>query len=625
MADQWGIDAEYENADGELTRISPDTIEALRDIIGRPPAGRSPVLVVRPGQREAVGPAQLVLEDGAELDVVDRLPADLPLGYHALRDADGERRLIVSPGRCHLPAGWRAWGWAVQLYAARSRHSWGIGDLADLAELTRRSATELGAGFCLVNPLHAVAPTLPQDASPYFPSTRRFLNPIYLRIEDVPGATAAGADLDRLAAAGRALNEDRRIDRDRVWALKREALELIWRRTGGGGPEFTRWLEQASPALVDFTAWCALADDLGPNWREWPSGLQQPGTPEVASFVAGHQDRIRFHAWLQWLTTSQLSGASRDLALIQDLPIGVNPNGADAWAWQDVLADGVSVGAPPDEFNSQGQDWGLPPFVPWRLRRAGYQPLIDTIRATMATAGGLRVDHVMGLFRLWWIPEGSGPGDGGYVRYPAGELLDIVALESHRAQAPVVGEDLGTVEEGVRDTLAERNILSYRVLWFESDDPATWPGTSMAAVTTHDLPTVAGLWGGTDLAEQVDLGLEPNEASTAEIRARIAKTCGLDDDAPADDVVRAAHRLLGRAPSVLLTATLDDAIAEPQRPNVPGADDGRDNWSLALPVPLDELVDHPVARDVAEILARAVERPAATEHEPEDREGREPR
>ena len=615
MSDEWGIDHEYESASGEPCRISDDTIERLRQLVGRPEPGPDPVLFVRQGQAEQVGPGTVVLEDGSELSVDDGLPEDLPLGYHVLRNDEGERRLIVSPGRCHLPEGWRAWGWAVQLYAARSRQSWGIGDLADLRMLTSRSASELGAGFCLVNPLHAVAPTLPQEPSPYYPSSRRFRNPVYLRVEEVPGADGLGPELDELAAQGRALNDDARIDRDKVWRLKLEALELLWRRTGGGGPQFTRWLERSDGSLADFTAWCAMAERHGPNWREWPEGLRRPGTPEVAAFGAEHQDRIRFHAWLQWLTDRQLRETSADLAVIQDLPIGVNPNGADAWAWQDVLADGATVGAPPDEFNSQGQDWGLPPFVPWRLRQAGYQPLIDTIRSTMASAGGLRVDHVMGLFRLWWIPGGAGAAEGGYVRYPHDELLDIVALESTRAEAPVVGEDLGTVEDLVREAMAERNILSYRLLWFESDDPATWPPQSMAAVTTHDLPTVVGLWTGSDLDEQRQLGLEPNEESTAEIRDRLATACELDDDAAGDEVVRAAHELLARAPSVLLTATLDDVLAVPDRPNVPGADDQRDNWSLALPLALDDLLDQPLARDVAGILGRAVPGPSPDDTE----------
>jgi 4-alpha-glucanotransferase len=298
------------------------------------------------------------------------------------------------------------------------------------------------------------------------------------------------------------------------------------------------------------------------------------------------------------------------MAIVQDLPIGVDPDGADAWAWQDLLAEGVSVGAPPDAFNTRGQDWGLPPFVPWRLRAAAYEPFVETIRATIAGgAGGLRVDHVMGLFRLWWVPAGGEPGDGAYVRYPADDLLDIVALESHRAGAVVVGEDLGTVEEAAREAMAERNLLSYRLLWFEEDDPATWPETAMAAVTTHDLPTVAGLWDGSDLAEQRRLGMAPNEEGTEAIRTRLAAAGGLASDAPADAAVRSAHRLLARAPCRLLTATLDDAIAEPERPNIPGADDGRPNWSLALPLPLEEVERHPLALEIAASLRDGVTTP----------------
>src|SRR5581483_11751098 len=273
---------------------------------------------------------------------------------------------------------------------------------------------------------------------------------------------------------------------------------------------------------------------------------------------------------------------------------------------QDLFAPDVTVGAPPDEFNTRGQDWGLPPFVPWRLEDAGYQPFIDTIRATITAGGGLRVDHVMGLFRLWWIPGGSRPADGGYVRYPADALLDIVALESHRAGAVVVGEDLGTVEAGVREAMSERAMLSYRLLWFEDDDPSDWPQTAVAAVTTHDLPTVAGLWDGSDLHSQRRLGLEPNEAATEAIRRRLAAAGRLPAEAEPAAVVIAAHQLLARAPSVLLTATLDDAVAEPERPNMPGADDQRPNWCLALPVTVEGLEQHALARQVASTLAEAV-------------------
>jgi 4-alpha-glucanotransferase len=613
VSDEWGIEHRYWTIDGREQHVSPETVDRLRSIIDRPPDGwRPPVLVVRPHDRTEVGPARMVLDDGTELDVHHSLPDGLPLGYHRLLDAHGERRLIVSPGRCHLPEGWRAWGWAVQLYAARSRSSWGMGDLADLGRLNRWSAGSLGAGFCLVSPLHAVAPVIPQESSPYFPSSRRFRNPIYLRVEDVPGASELGSDLDELAAAGRALNDDRVIDRDRVWRLKLDALERIWARVGAG-PDFERWWADRPPAVEEFTTWCVLVEEHGPNWRHWPEPVRQPWAPGVAEAAGRNADRARFHGWLQWLTDAQLRAASTDLVVLQDLPIGVNPDGADAWAWQGVLADGVSVGAPPDAFNRQGQDWGLPPFVPWRLQDAGYQPFIDTIRATISAAGGLRVDHVMGLFRLWWVPTGSPPTDGAYVRYPSADLLDIVALESHLAEAPVVGEDLGTVEGGVRETMAERNMLTYKVLWFEPDDPAAWPAGSMAAVTTHDLPTVAGIWSGHDLEEQQAAGLDPNRDDTERIRHRLTVAGDLDPDRDGDaDAVVAAHRLLARAPSVLLGATLDDAIAEPARPNLPGADQARPlNWRLALPVALDDLPHLDLPRRLAGILGEAVGRPPA--------------
>jgi 4-alpha-glucanotransferase len=279
--------------------------------------------------------------------------------------------------------------------------------------------------------------------------------------------------------------------------------------------------------------------------------------------------------------------------------------GADAWAWQDVLASGVSVGAPPDAFNSQGQDWGSPPLVPWRLQAAEYEPFIQSIRATMAGAGGLRIDHVMGLFRLWWVPAEGSAADGAYVRYPSEDLLDIVALESHRAQAIVVGEDLGTVEEGVREAMAEHGVLSYRLLWFEDDDPAQWPAEAMAAITTHDLPTVAGLWTGADLAEQREYGTGTDEELERGRASLLAQLDGVPEGASPAEAVEAAHRRLATAPSVLLSATLDDALAEERRPNMPGAD-ARPNWRLPLSVPVEELADHQGVQALARVLTDGI-------------------
>jgi 4-alpha-glucanotransferase len=325
----------------------------------------------------------------------------------------------------------------------------------------------------------------------------------------------------------------------------------------------------------------------------------------VTRFAAEHADRVGYHRWLQWLTETQLAGAGAGLDLMQDLAVGVDPGGADAWLWQDTMALGMRVGAPPDDFNPKGQDWSLPPFDPWRLRLARYEPWIRTVRAGLRAAGGIRVDHVMGLFRLFWIPLGAGPAAGAYVRYRHREMLDILALESHRAGAYVVGEDLGTVEDFVRAELFERGVLSYRLLWFEPRRPPEYPVQALAAVTTHDLPTVAGMWTGSDLEEQRAIGLEPYEEGARAIREKLADWSGSPDGCHPAEVVVNTYRLLAQAPSMILTATLDDAAACEERPNVPGTVDERPNWSIALPVPLEELEESPTAAAIAEALRRS--------------------
>jgi len=571
--------------------------------------------------------ADLRTEDGGHERVRGHVPREgLPLGYHWLEPTNGDEpvRLIVSPGVCPRPR--RTWGWAVQLYAARSRQSWGFGDLADLRRLAAWSGSALGAGLVLVNPLHAVGPNAGQQASPYFPASRRWRNPLYLRIEEVPGAADEGVDrraFEALAVAGRALNSDRRIDRDEVWRLKRAALEWLWRRwrERGEGPEaatFARWTAAQGAALAGFAAWSALADHLGPDWRRWPEPLRDARGPEVAVWVDAHRDEVRFHCWLQWLTEVQLVAAGEAGAtLVTDLAIGADPAGADAWQWQDVLASGVSVGAPPDEFNSQGQNWGFPPFDPWRLRARAYEPFAQIVRAAVAGAGGVRIDHVAGLFRLFWVPEGRGPVDGVYVRYPWEDLLNVLALEADRAGAFVVGEDLGTVEPEARDALTQRHILSYRLLWFEERPASDWPELAMAAVTTHDLPTVAGAWTGADLAARRAIGLEIDEAAEDGLRDRLVASLDAQDGArgvvtaegsgdppTVGEVVRAAYRVVSAAPSLLVTGTLDDALEVEERPNQPGTTDEWPNWSLALPVPLEEIEADPRVRLIAEVLAR---------------------
>lgn len=599
MSDAWGVDESYVDADGRVQQVPDGVVRRLRELVGLPPPDFTTCgpLVLRAGRENPVGRCDVVLEDGTSLPVDGTLPPDLPTGYHEMHPADGPPRpLILSPGRCHLPAGLREWGWAVQLYAARSRGSWGFGDLADLGTL-REWARGLGAGFLLVNPLHAAAPTLPQERSPYSPTSRRFANPLYLRPERLPG-------FERIdpahAAAAVALNDRRDIDRDEVWRVKRAALRAIFDDDNAAEP-FTRWRRERGPAVQEFALWCALADVHGAQWRRWPAELRRPDGPAVAQFARRAEPDIAFHAWLQWSLGEQLRDATAGFTVIQDLPIGFDPDGADAWSWQDLLAQDVSVGAPPDALNGDGQDWALPPFVPWKLREAGYRPFIESIRATIAGAGGLRIDHVAGLFRLWWIPGGHGPTGGGYVRYPAADLLDIVALESQRAQALIVGEDLGVVEAGVREELTRRQILGYRLLWFAEDEPANWPELSMGAVTTHDLPTVAGLWSGADREEQQRYGVDSGAQAVEAMRAKLGD---LPTEAPSAAATVAAYTRLGDAPSALVVATLEDAVGELSRPNLPGVAE-RPNWSLALPLSIENLQGHPGPGELAAILSTA--------------------
>ena len=573
------------------------------------PATPNRPLFLKAGEPAPAGADEVLVEGGGSSPVPGRrLPRDLPHGYHRLRMQDGrDVPLVVSPGRCHLPGGPRSWGWAAQLYAVRSRQSWGIGDLGDLRRLARWSRGA-GAGFVLVNPLHAALPVAPQQPSPYFPSSRRFRNPVYLRIEDVPGARGLSR-LPALAHQGRALNHQDLVDRDRSWALKMEALGELWtafsaRASKTDARSFDRFQEEKGESLRQYAWFCVLAERFGGGWRRWPEEFRHPASQAVARFAVYRRDRVGFHEWLQWLLDRQLQAAAAPLSLIHDLATGFDPDGADAWCWQDVLAAGASVGAPPDAFNLEGQDWGLPPFDPHKLSDAGYEPFIETLRAGMSHGAGLRIDHVMGLFRLWWIPSGHGAADGAYVRYPAAEMLDILALESSRAAAYVVGEDLGNVEPDVRRELSRRAVMSSRVFWFERERPARYPRLALASVTTHDLPTVAGLWTGSDLRAREELGLKTNKAAQERIKRRLLRHVQAGSDVGVEDIVVCAHAQLAQAPSHLLAASLDDACAAEARPNMPGTTTQWPNWSIPLPRRLEQIEKDPLPRRLATVLAR---------------------
>jgi 4-alpha-glucanotransferase len=607
-ADPWGIDDGYFDVDGTWHPTSADTRAALREAMGAEPDGSPPdappIWVVRAGAAEPLlGPCELRLEDGGGSLADSALPPDLPIGYHELHPLDGGpmTRLIVTPGRCHLPADLRAWLLSVQLPACRSGESWGIGDLADLRAICTWAAGR-GAGMVAVSPLHAPLPLDRVEPSPYFPSSRRWSSPLALRIEELPGAAGDPA-IGELAARARRLNDRPLVDRDQTWSLKRRALELLWDRLGGD-LRFDRWRAEMGDELETYARFCALAEHHGSGWQDWPAEQSHPSRAGVAAFAAAHADRVAFWAWAQFLVDEQLRGAEEPLPLLTDLAVGVDPDGADAWAQQELLALGTRVGAPPDEFNRSGQDWGLPPYVPHALRAAGYAPLACLWRAAMGHGGGLRVDHVMGLFRLFWIPPGGGPADGAYVRYRGDELLAVLAIESVRAGAVVVGEDLGTVEPEVRAALAAAGLLSYRLAWFEGGLPEHYPVQALAAITTHDLPTIAGVWSGDDAADQRAAGIEPDEAALERLRGKLIGLTGLGPDAAVEDVIVAAHERLAAAPSALVAATLEDALALRQRPNLPGTTDARPNWSLTLPVPLADVFTDPLVSRVIAGLHR---------------------
>lgn len=506
---------------------------------------------------------------------------------------------------CPPPPSRRSWGWALQLYSLRSSGSWGIGDLADLRRFGAWASNQ-GARFLQVNPLMAAQPVPPLEASPYFPCSRRFLNPVYIRIEEVPGFAGAGAELEALSASGHALNGKPLIDRDAVFRLKQAALEALWERgqRTADSRGLERFVADSGRGLREFAAFCVIAETHGNDWRKWPEELRHPAHPAVADFMEARRDRVAFHQWVQWLLDDQLSRAGEAIPLLQDLPIGFDPGGADAWAWQDLLAKDAVVGAPPDEFNRQGQNWGLPPFIPHKLRAAGYAPLRETLRSVLRHAGGLRVDHVLGLFRLWWIPGGADAGRGAYVRYEHREMLAAVAEEARRAHAYVVGEDLGTVEPGVRETLARWRILGTRVLWFEDQPPSSWPEGTLGTLTTHDLPTLAGLWSGADVEEQRSIGLHANADATVPVLHRLRSMAGLPAKAERREVIRTVHRLLSEAGSSLIAACLEDALAVERRPNLPGTWMERPNWRIPLPLPLEAIETDPMVLEVAAAMDR---------------------
>ena len=694
-----GIETEFHDALGVAHRTSDEALAALIASFGLPAEpheaaaaiaaahctklGLAPAIVIAaedPEPRVALRPPRgtglvewrCTLEDGDERQGAAEptpcgegsarltLPAGLPLGYHRLALVAGnvtaEAALIVAPAQSHLPAqlgeGSRRWGLTTQLYSLRSGRNWGMGDFGDLRHLCS-AAGKAGASLVGLNPLHALFAAEPRHYSPYSPSSRRHLDPLYIDVTAVPEFAHGGCVDEAALAAARA---SRFVDHWAVAALKRPALEAIFRRfrvreldaagapIGARGQEFCDFRRERGRVLTAFATFEALhehyyRDGRAFSWRTWPEKMRDPNSRAVADFAKAHADRVLFFAFLQWEADRQLAAAAAagqkkglSLGLYRDLAVGVDPNGADAWAEPELLACGTAIGAPPDALSRAGQNWGLSPVNPLRLRQRGFAPFIEALRANMRHAGVLRIDHVMLLQRLYWVPQGLPATAGAYVKYPFRELLRLVALESRRQRCAVIGEDLGTVPAGFRAAMEAAQVLSYRVVAFERDgdgrflQPSAYPALSAASAATHDTATIKGFWLGRDIEWRRRLGLYPDEtAAAAEASGRrrdreqlLEALAGeglmarerfgeflLPDGTPVYGraLGKAVLAFLSRSRSRLMLVQIEDVAGESEQANLPGSSGGHPNWRRRMAQRLDEIVDGGALQRVARLIA----------------------
>lgn len=613
---------------------------------------------------DAPGALQMRLPDGAaaeytlELTLEDRtvrssqgtvrgpeatlaLPHPLPLGYHQLRLAvhaagwtrEAAQTVVVAPARCagadRLERA-RATGVLANLYTVRSDSNWGCGDLGDLRRLAHWAAAA-GAAFVGINPLHALR-NRGAEISPYSPVSRLYHNPIYLdvpalpELAEAPEAAALLASAD-LAAARDALRAGPLVDYESVMNLKRRVLEPMHRafarlhrdRPTPRGEAYTRYRQRHGKSLDQFAIFCALDAQMSvagphgpvPDWHAWPAALRDPNSGAVAEFARANAEAVDFHRYLQFALDEQLAAAGEGLAvgIYRDLAVGSAPNGSDTWAWPALFARDATVGAPPDAFAGDGQDWGFPPVVPQALRADRYHYWTRLLRAGFAHGGALRLDHVLGLFRLFWVPAGASPAHGAYIRYPADDLLAIVALESHRHNAVVVGENLGTVPPEVGPAMERWGLLGSAVTYFERDAdggflaPERYPARALVTAGTHDHVPLAGFWSGRDLEIRRAIGVLADDAALDRARAERASdrralvarltTEGLLPAGPAPDaaaIVRGVHALLARTPTRMAGAALDDLALETDPVNIPGTTEARyPNWRRKMHRSLDDL------------------------------------
>lgn len=584
------------------------------------------------------------------------LPDDIPAGYHTLRvnagPLHGEARLICAPARVPLPpavAEKQRWGWMAQMYSIRSAESWGVGDYGDLKLLLTDAAEKSHADFMLINPIHATAPVEPLEPSPYLPESRRFMNVTYIRpqdIEEYAGLNeAALAEVERLHAEVAPANDNAdELDINSAWWHKRQALQLVFKvpRSAERQAAFEAFKEAAGPDLRAFAAWSVAFQVWGAPWEGTWFAETNRDSPEVAELMRDHADMVEFECWLQWIADEQVTAAqtaAREsgmaLGLMQDMAVGVHSLGADVWWNPERFAVGsVTVGCPPDFYNQQGQDWGQPPFNPNYLAKTGYGVYREMVHNMFSHAGAVRIDHVLGLFRLWWIPQGEGARGGAYVTYDYEAMIAILTIEASRVNGLVVGEDLGTVPDYVRTVLAEHGLLGCTVEWFARvddspnagdpyADPADYRKYALASVTTHDLPPTAGYlqFEHVKLREELNLLTGPVEefqaSATAERQAMldrlveselITPEIAADVDDHIQEIVEAMHKMLLRSPSVLLQAALVDGVGETRSQNQPGTSSEYCNWRVPLAGPdhkvvhTDEVFDLPRVKSLSAIM-----------------------
>jgi 4-alpha-glucanotransferase len=628
--------------------------------LGVPPlvviAAEDPRPVVRAGAEG--GRWQLHREHGADSagtweNGTLELPAGLSPGYHRLElAADGQSAtttLAVAPASAYLPPefgeGGRAWGLTTQVYGLKSAKDWGIGDIGDLRRLAAEAGSR-GAAVLGLNPFHALFAAEPRHVSPYSPSSRTWLDYLYIDVTAVPGFAAAdmpGKDvLAGLSKAGE-------VDHAAVAAAKRPVLEALFRRLRAGKSRalgaFRKFQREAGPALAAFAIFEALHEHFYGNeglfsWKDWPEPMRNPRSPAVAEFARERAERVEFFQFLQWEADRQLALAAKagrdaglSVGLYRDAAVGVNPNGAAAWSDQELLSPDAAIGAPPDPLSRAGQDWGLAPINPLVLRRRGFAPFLDTLRANMRHAGVLRIDHVMSLQRLYWIPRGMVGSAGAYVSYPFWELVRLVALESHRHRCAVIGEDLGTVLDGFRETLRAANVLSYRVVHFERRGdatyvpPADYPSLAAASAATHDLASLKGFWLGRDIEWRKRLALYPDEAAEATEAGERHRDRRLvlealahegliawdrfgeflpDGGAPAytAELGDAIHAYLARSQARLMLVQLEDIVGEEEQANLPGTTDAHPNWRRRMTRTLEDVLAGPELARVAALVGR---------------------